>query len=123
MNRKPTHLPAAFRYAFEGIGHTIKTQRSMRIHCVAAALALICSAVLRLSALEWAAIIICIGLVMASEIINTALESLVDLASPELDSRAKIAKDAAAGAVLVFSFVSFFVGLIIFISAFLRLVA
>jgi diacylglycerol kinase len=112
---------AAFRYALQGFSHAIQTQRSMRIHLVIAALVVVAGVLLQLSHIEWAIIAICVGLVLASELINTALEAVVDIASPEVHPKAKIAKDAAAAAVFVFAIVSVVVGLLVFITAFERL--
>jgi diacylglycerol kinase len=93
----------------------------MKVHVVVALLAIIAAAVLRLSALEWAIVLILIALVFAAELLNTAVEAIVDLASPEQHPLAKVAKDVAAAFVLVLALVSVVVGLILYISAFLRL--
>jgi diacylglycerol kinase len=114
-------LGATFRYAFEGFAHTVRTQRSMRIHLCATVLVLLGGILARLTFLEWAAIAICVGLVLASELINTALEAVVDIASPELHPKAKIAKDAAAAAVLIFAITSVIVGILVFATALSRL--
>ena len=120
--KQQSSLFKAFGYAFEGIAFTIRTQKNMRIHLVIAALALIASVLLRLHFLEFAVIIICIGLVLGTEMLNTALESLVDLISPQFHPSAKLAKDIAAGIVLIFAIVSAVVGCIIFVMAILRLI-
>jgi diacylglycerol kinase len=135
MDNEPQHMPkdtqnhqgprgliSAFRYALQGFAHTIKTQRSMRIHLCAAALVAVVGILVRLERLEWAIIAICVGLVLASELINTALEAIVDIASPEFHPKAKIAKDAAAAAVFVFAVVSVIVGLLVLVTALDRLV-
>jgi diacylglycerol kinase len=114
-------LISAFRYALQGFSHTILTQRNMRIHLFITALVIIAGVIVRLDRLEWAIVSICIGLVLASELINTALESIVDIASPAFHPKAKIAKDTAAAAVFVFSVVSVIVGLLVFFSALDRL--
>ncbi|MDR1184382.1 MAG: diacylglycerol kinase family protein [Coriobacteriales bacterium] len=114
-------LGNAFRYALQGFARTIKTQRSMRIHLCAAALVLIVGIIVRFERIEWALIAICVGLVLASELINTALEAVVDIASPTFHPKAKIAKDAAAAAVFVFAVVSVIVGLLVFATALDRL--
>jgi diacylglycerol kinase len=109
-----------FGYALSGIAHTVRTQRNMRIHLVVAVLALVAAAALRLTPGEWAIILICIGLVLATEMLNTAIEAIVDLNSPDIHPLAKIAKDVGAGIVLIFSFVAVAVGLVIYISAWMR---
>lgn len=110
-----------FGYAFSGIGHTIVTQRNMKVHLIVAAIALILCAVLQCTATEWALVITFIALVFAAEIFNTAIEAMIDLVSPEYSLKAKFAKDAAAGAVLVLAIAAVAVGLIIYISALMRL--
>jgi diacylglycerol kinase len=114
-------LGDAFRYALQGFARTIRTQRSMKIHLCVAILVLIVGIFVRLERIEWALIAICVGLVLASELINTALEAVVDIASPTFHPKAKIAKDAAAAAVFVFAVVSVIVGLLVFATAFDRL--
>ena len=110
-----------FAYAFSGIGHTIATQRNMKVHLVVAVIALILCAVLQCTVTEWALVITFIALVFAAEIFNTAIEAMIDLVSPEYSLKAKFAKDAAAGAVLVLAIAAVVVGLIIYISALMRL--
>jgi undecaprenol kinase/diacylglycerol kinase (ATP) len=114
-------LGDAFRYALQGFAHTTQTQRSMKIHLCVTVLVLIVGILVRLERTEWALIAICVGLVLASELINTALEAVVDIASPTFHPKAKIAKDAAAAAVFVFAVVSVIVGLLVFATAFDRL--
>jgi diacylglycerol kinase len=93
----------------------------MKIHLCVAVLVLVAGIFVRLERIEWALIAICVGLVLASELINTALEAVVDIASPTFHPKAKIAKDAAAAAVFVFAVVSVIVGLLVFAAAFDRL--
>ena len=116
-------LRKAFVHAFAGVAHAVRNQRNLRIHLLAAALAIAASVLLRLTALEWAIILIVIVLVVASELINTAIESIVDLASPDFHPLAKIAKDLGAAVVLIFAFLALIVGCLVFGSALLRLVA
>lgn len=94
-------LGRAFSCAWEGIAYTTRTQRNMKIHFVVGAAAVALGIALGIDALSWAAIAICIVLVLAAECLNTALESVVDLVSPDYAELAKHAKDCAAGAVLV----------------------
>jgi len=114
-------LPEAFKYAIAGIVNTAKTERNFKIELAAAALALIASALLALEPAEWVLIIILIVLVLALELVNSALESLVDLASPATHPLAKHAKDASAAAVLIAALGAAAGGMIIFIFAALRL--
>lgn len=98
-------------YALEGLNHAFRTQANMRFHVFAAVIVLLASCVLLKTSTEWAAILLTIGLVFATELINTSIEALVDLLSPEIQARAKVAKDVAAAAVLVSSIVAIGVGL------------
>jgi diacylglycerol kinase (ATP) len=105
---------AAFDYAFQGILYATRTQTNMRIHLVAAALAMFASLFLRLERAYVAIVVLCIALVIALELVNTAIESVVDLMTVAHHPLAKIAKDAAAGAVLVVSMAAVIVGYLVF---------
>ena len=95
-------LFASFKYAWMGVRYAFLTQRNFRIHTIIGTLALLLGAFLRVSTVEMAAIALTTALVMALELINTAIESVVDLVVQRTYSElAKIAKDCAAGAVLV----------------------
>lgn len=104
---------AAFRYAFQGWSYVLRTQRNAWIHSVIAAVVLIVGLWLGLPARDWAVIVLAIALVFAAEFINTAIESVVDLASPQTHPLAKIGKDVAAAAVLVAAIASVLIGLLI----------
>jgi diacylglycerol kinase (ATP) len=107
------NLLASFRYAFAGIGHVLRTQRNLRIHLIITVIIIGVGLVLGLSSLEWAAIILAMGLVLTAEMLNSALEAAVDLASPDPWPLAKVAKDTAAGAVMLAVFAAVIVGLLI----------
>ena len=94
-------LGAAFRYAFAGLFAAWRTERNVRIHAVVAAAVIVAGAVLRLPAAGWAIVFLTIALVVSAELLNAAVESVVDLVSPEDHPLAKRAKDVAAAAVLV----------------------
>ncbi|MCL2632294.1 MAG: rRNA maturation RNase YbeY [Coriobacteriia bacterium] len=111
---KGRSLLYSFKWAIQGIATTIKIERNMKIHLVVAAFAIVVSFLLGINPNQWAIIIICIALVLAAEMLNTALEHVVDLISPDYHPAAKIAKDAAAGVVLIFAICSVVAGLIIF---------
>jgi diacylglycerol kinase len=96
-------LAAAFGYAFEGLAQAWRAQPSVRIHAAAAVLVVVAGAVLRFSAVAWAVVALAIALVVTAELVNTALEAVVDLVSPDDHPLAKHAKDVAAAAVLVAS--------------------
>ncbi len=107
-------LWAAFDYAFSGILYATRTQRNMRIHLVAASLAIVATLYLRLDRAYVALVVLCIAIVIALELVNTAIEAVVDLMTVAHHPLAKIAKDAAAGAVLVVSMASVIVGYLAF---------
>lgn len=103
----------SFAVAISGIGFALRTQSHMRFHTVAAALACTLAFIVSLEPLEWAIILISIALVISAEMLNTAIEQVVDLASPGIHPVAKVAKDVAAGAVLITAFISAIIGLLI----------
>lgn len=105
---------AAFDFAFQGILYATRTQRNMRIHLVAASLALFASLYLRLERAYVAVVVIAIVLVIAFELVNTAIEAVVDLMTVAHHPLAKVAKDAAAGAVLVAAMGSVIIGYLAF---------
>jgi undecaprenol kinase/diacylglycerol kinase (ATP) len=110
MRRK---LKKSFSFAIQGILYTLKTQQNMRIHFLVGAIAVIAGFIFKISAPEWLALVIVISFVLILEIINTAIETLVDLYTEEYHHLAKVAKDTAAGAVLIAAVMSICVGLII----------
>ncbi len=91
----------SFNYAIEGIVYALRTQRNMRVHMALAVLAAVASLLLGLKGFGLIAIIFAISLVLVTELVNTAIEATVDLATDRYDPVAKIAKDVSAGAVLV----------------------
>ncbi len=108
-------LRSSFRYAFSGLWWTLKTQRNMRIHLALGIVAGLLGIVLGLSSGEFAVLALTITVVMAAEMVNTVIEAAVDLASPEYHPLAKIAKDVAAGAVLLTAIGAVVVGLFLFL--------
>jgi diacylglycerol kinase len=103
-----------FVYAFEGIAYVVRTQRNARIHLLFAILVVLAALYFRVTALEWAILAITVSVVFSAEIFNTAVELQVDLATSMTDPRAKAAKDAGAGAVLVTALGAVAVGVAIF---------
>ncbi|MEH2191390.1 MAG: diacylglycerol kinase family protein [Nostoc sp.] len=102
-----SNLFVSFKYAWAGISYSFQTQRNFRIHVSVCAMAIALSVFLHLQAVEIAVICITSGLVLALELLNTAIESLVDLTVKQTyHELAKIAKDCAAGAVLVSALVA-----------------
>jgi diacylglycerol kinase len=106
-------LCQSFRFALDGLGYVLRTQRNARVHAAAAVAAAGLAAWLGITRGEWALIAVSIGLVLAAEIVNTLVESLADLVSPEWTPQARIAKDTAAAAVLVAATGALVVGLLI----------
>ncbi len=106
---------AGFGYAFSGLWYVLRTQRNARVHVGIATLVIIAGIVLRISAVEFAILFITISSVFTAEMFNTVFELCVDLASPTYHPLAKIAKDIAAGAVLLSAILAVVIGLFIFI--------
>jgi diacylglycerol kinase (ATP) len=104
---------ASFRYAIQGWWYVIRTQRNAWIHAIASTLVVVLAAWLRLSATEWAILILVIALVWSAEFLNTAIEAVVDLASPVHHPLAKVGKDVGAAAVLIAAGASVIIGLLI----------
>lgn len=107
-------LIRAFKCAFDGIAYAVRTQRNMKIHLVIAVVAVALGLALGIDGASWAAVILCIAAVFAAECVNTAIESVVDLVSPEYHELARRAKDCAAGAVLIFALVSVVVAVVVY---------
>lgn len=105
----------SFVYAFRGIGKAVATQPNMRIHVMVAVVVTVAGFVFDLTVLEWGLCLLCFGLVMGAELFNSALESVVDLVSPDYNKLAGDAKDMAAGAVLVCAIISVCIGLLVFL--------
>lgn len=104
----------SFRYAWRGVMTVFAEERNMQVHGVIAAAAVILGFYYHITPGEWIAVSLCIGLVFVLEIINTAIERLVDLVRPDYDPLAGKVKDVAAGAVLVGAIVAIVIGVIIF---------
>ena len=103
----------SFLHAFHGLGYVVRTQHNAWIHALASILVLVAAFWLRVSLLEWAVLFLTIAMVWTAEFINTALEAVVDLASPEQHPLAKVGKDVGAAAVLIAAVASILVGLLI----------
>lgn len=105
--RVATNLFVSFRYAWQGVSYAFRTQRNFRIHVIIGVVALSLALMLGLTAVEVAIISLTCGAVMAMELINTALESVVDLTVQQTyHELAKVAKDCAAAAVLMSALIS-----------------
>lgn len=104
----------SFVYAFQGIINALRTQRNMRIHALAVLAVTVTGIFLELTAVEWSIIAITIGLVLVAEMMNTAIEILVDLVSPTYNEQAGKIKDIAAGSVLLASIIATVVAVYVF---------
>ena len=109
----------SFVYAFNGLRFTFKTQLNFRMHCLATIAVVLLGLYTKLNLTEWLFIIISIAVVMILELVNTAIEKIVDFISPQQNPKAGVIKDVAAAAVLVASIMAMTVGLIIFASKFI----
>ena len=118
---KNKKLINSFKYAFKGIGSAFLTERNMKIHVTMMVLVIICGILFKISVLEWFICIACFGIVIGGEMFNTAIEQVVNIAMPEKDPRAKLAKDVSAGGVLVLALAAATIGLIIFVPKALKL--
>ena len=111
----------SFGYAWKGVKSVFRTEQNMKIHTAVTVFMLIVSFIFKISTTEWIAVVICIGLVVSAEMINTAFETLVDIVSPNREATAGKIKDITAGAVLVAALISVDVGIIIFLPKLLPL--
>lgn len=118
---KNKKLINSFKYAFKGIGSSLKSERNMKIHFAMMVLVIIAGIFLNISIWEWITCFILFGLVISLEMVNTAIEIVVDMVSPEYNLKAGHVKDIAAGAVLVNAIVALIVGLLIFFPKIIRI--
>ena len=114
MVNKSKNVISSFKYAFQGMFSALKTERNLKIHVTRIMLVIIAGIVLKISKIEWIICIILFGLVIGGEMLNSAIETVVDIAMPDINPKAKFAKDAAAGAVLVLAIASAIIGFMIF---------
>jgi diacylglycerol kinase len=114
MSKKHGIIPS-FGYALEGIRAAFKNEPNFRIHLFFAIFSLLAATVVGFSVTEWIILAFTITFVLVLELINTTLEAIVDLASPKIKGKAKIAKDVSAAAVLVSAILAIIVGLVLFI--------
>ena len=112
----------SFVFAFAGIATLLRTQRNAQVHVTITCAVIIAGFALQVSAGEWVALVLSIALVLALEAVNTAIEAVVDLVSPQPHPLAKRAKDVAAGAVLLSAIGTALVACIIFLPKFWALV-
>jgi diacylglycerol kinase (ATP) len=114
--RAPTLLDS-FNYAFEGIIHVLRTQRNLRIHFIVAIAVIAAAAALGVDRLSMIALLIVTAFVLVAEMVNSAIEGAIDVSTTSFDPNAKLAKDVAAGAVLIASVTALAVGYLVFAHA------
>lgn len=105
----------AMQHALDGIWYGLKTQRNLRFHFVATTIVIGLGLYQGLDSTEWMVLLLLIGAVISAELVNTAIEAVVDLVSPDFHPLAKAAKDIAAGAVLVLAIVAAVIGIMLFL--------
>lgn len=120
-DRSDYSLARAFKNAGAGIAYAVRTQRNIRIDLVFAALAIALGVLLGIDAQSFALVFLCIGVVLGFEVMNTAVEAVVDLVSPEYHILAKHAKDCAAGAVYLCAIASLVVAAFVYLPPIARL--
>lgn len=108
-------LYKSFGYAFEGIFAGIRGERNMKIHCFAAVCVVVAGVLFHISVTEWCICLVLFGLILSLELVNTAIEAVVDLVTEDKKPLAKLAKDTAAGAVLIAAVMATMAGLLIFV--------
>jgi diacylglycerol kinase len=109
---------SSFKYAGRGIQEMFRNHANFKLQLFFACLAFIFGLIFKISQVEWITLLLCIGGVLSLETINSSIEYLVDLVSPDFHPTAGKIKDLAAAAVLIFSFVSLIIGFVIFIPYF-----
>ena len=106
MKKKKNPITESFGYAFEGIWTGIRNERNMKIHCLAIIFVTLAGTLFQITAVEWCICLLLFALVAGLELVNTAVEAVVDLVTEEKKPLAKTAKDTAAGAVLFAAVIS-----------------
>jgi diacylglycerol kinase (ATP) len=112
--RSRNSLIDSFNFAFQGVIHAVRTQRNMRIHLLIAVGVMIAAVVVGVTKMELIALMLVIAFVLITEMVNSALEAAIDVATTSFDPMAKLAKDMAAGAVLISTGVAAAVGFLVF---------
>lgn len=105
----------SFKYSVDGVIYALKYEQSIIIHAIATVSVIILGLVFHINRLEWILVLLAIGIILGAELLNTAIEAVVDMVTLEIHPLAKIAKDTASGAVFVLSIVAAAIGLVVFI--------
>jgi len=118
----PKSRLGSFKYAFSGLSYLLAHEHNAIIHSVAAVIVIILGFALKVDPVEWGMLIIVTGLVFLTELINSSLEAIADVAEPRQNEKIRIAKDYSAAAVLIAAFISVIVGGLIFIPRLISLI-
>ena len=123
--RSPSHpsFRRSFLFALQGFRTALRLERNIKVMLAGGAFAVAMGIILRIDAVSWAIVLVCCGMVIAAELLNTAIETVVDLVSPEFHPLAGQAKDIAAAASWVLSLTAAVVGVIVYANALVRLLA
>ncbi len=113
--RGKKRLINSFKYAFQGLKYAFNYEQNILVHFFATVIVIILGILFKVSSTEWLVIFLIIGLVIATELINTSIEATIDLITDEVNPLAKIAKDTAAAAVLVFGITALAIAIVIFV--------
>ena len=108
-------LGRSFKAAFEGISSTYKKEQNIKIHTIISMIVILGGIIFKINYIEWLVCLVLIGFVLMAEFFNTAIEYVVDLASPNIHPLAKAAKDTASAGVLMMAIISAIIGLVIFL--------
>lgn len=112
----------SFKYSWDGLKYAYLNEQSLLIHTILTVLAVSLGILLRINVIEWLILFLIIVIVLATELLNTAIEAVVDMVMPDINPLAKIAKDTASAAVFVLSILSVIISLVIFVPNFVALV-
>lgn len=123
--RSPSHpsFRRSFLFALQGFRTALRQERNIKVMLAGGVFAVAMGLILRIDAVSWAVVLVCCGMVIAAELLNTAIETVVDLVSPEFHPLAGQAKDIAAAASWVLSLTAAAVGVIVYANALVRLMA
>jgi len=112
----------SFSYSFDGLAYAAKNEQSILIMFICLIATLIFGVALNITLLEWFFILVAIGLVLGTELLNTSIEATIDLISPNYHPLAKVAKDTASASVFIYSFIAFIIGCLVFIPKIIMLI-
>ena len=120
--RGKKRLINSFKYAFDGLKYAFIYEQNLTVHILATIIVIIFGFLFKISIFEWLVLFLIIGLVIATELINTSIEATIDLITDEINPLAKIAKDTAASAVLVFGLTALIIGALIFLPKIINMI-